>query len=81
MIKNRDPSQMIIIDNSISSFASNLENGIYVPSYNGEADDSELEIISSFLCRIATVPDVRPHVIKFAGIIPLFEEYLSEIIK
>lgn len=76
VIKNRELSQMIIIDNSIISFSSNLENGIFIPSFKGEKEDTELKTLMDFLMRIYLVPDVRPFVKQFAGIMSLYENYL-----
>ena len=75
ILDGRDMSQIIIVDNSVSSFASQIENGIYVPTYKGDVNDAELEKITSFLEEIADVGDVRPYVTKFAGIEKLYEQY------
>ena len=47
---DRKKEDMIIVDNSILSFAFNLDNGVPINSYNGtEKDDKELLYLISFL--------------------------------
>jgi TFIIF-interacting CTD phosphatase-like protein len=51
---------MIIVDNSILSFAFDLDNGVPINSYMGtEDDDRELLFLYSFLEEVAGVKDVR----------------------
>jgi TFIIF-interacting CTD phosphatase-like protein len=51
---------MVIVDNSIVSFAFDLDNGVPINSYMGtEEDDRELLFLFSFLQEISLVPDVR----------------------
>lgn len=68
---------VVIVDNSIPSFALQLENGICIPSFQGNKDDTELAKICDFLIGIANVQDVRPFVKEFAGINSLIREYLE----
>ena len=51
---------MIIVDNSILSFAFDLDNGVPINSYIGtEEDDRELLFLYSFLEEVAQQEDVR----------------------
>ncbi len=75
VIGRRNLSEIIILDNTVMSFASQLSNGIYVPTFEGDATDTELLPIIDFLKSIAGVDDVRPYVKEFAGIEKLFAEY------
>lgn len=60
IILDRDKEKMIIVDNSIVSFAFDLDNGVPINSYMGtEDDDRELLFLFSFLEEIANVKDVR----------------------
>jgi hypothetical protein len=59
---------MVIVDNSVISFAGNLDNGMYVPTFEGDPNDRELLPIISFLKEIHDVDDVRSLVRDFAGI-------------
>jgi TFIIF-interacting CTD phosphatase-like protein len=54
---------MIIVDNSIVSFAFDLDNGVPINSFMGtEDDDRELLFLYSFLEEAAAVKDVRPNI-------------------
>ena len=54
---------MLIVDNSILSFAFDLDNGVPINSYMGtEQDDRELLFLYSFLEEVASVPDVRVNI-------------------
>lgn len=54
---------MIIVDNSIVSFAFDLDNGVPINSFMGtEEDDRELLFLFSFLEEIAEVKDVRENI-------------------
>ena len=51
---------MIIVDNSIISFAFDLENGVPINSFMGdEPDDRDLLYLASFLDEAFYQPDVR----------------------
>ena len=76
VLKDVPLSQVIIIDNLVVSFAAQLENGIYIPSYTGQSADTELKTIADFLVTIADVTDVRPFVKKFSGIPKLYDQFL-----
>lgn len=57
---DRTKEEMIIIDNSILSFAFDLDNGVPINSYFGhEEDDQELLFLYSFLEECAKQADVR----------------------
>ena len=50
IILDRDKKDVCIVDNSILSFAFDLENGVPISSYNGnEEDDKDLLYLVSFL--------------------------------
>jgi CTD small phosphatase-like protein 2 len=60
IIMDRDRKEMLIVDNSIMSFAFDLDNGVPINSFLGtEKDDKELLFLYSFLEEVATVDDVR----------------------
>ncbi len=63
IILDRERADMIIVDNSIVSFAFDLDNGVPINSYMGtEENDKELLFLYSFLEECATVKDVRPKI-------------------
>lgn len=54
---------MCIVDNSILSFAFDLDNGVPINSYIGnEEDDRELLFLYSFLEEAAQAPDMRVNI-------------------
>ena len=59
IFKNFDLKDIVLIDNSVLSFAYHLNNGIpIVPYYKGDKD-SELIILSKYLLSIAHCNDIR----------------------
>ena len=59
IFNNVDPKNIIIIDNSVLSFAFQLHNGIPIlPFYNNKYDN-ELSYLSHYLNRIAKCDDLR----------------------
>ena len=69
LLHGRELSDIVVVDDSMASFAFHPENGIYIPAYDGNPADNELEKVLDFLTAIAHVPDVRPYVAKFTGIL------------
>lgn len=60
ILKDRDLKNVVLVDNSVSSFASQVSNGIpIVPFFDNKADDQLLKL-RAFLLRLKDVPDVRP---------------------
>lgn len=59
MFQDRDLQNIIIVDNSVISFAFQLNNGIPILPYEGEEDDCELIYLLKFLDRIKDAKDVR----------------------
>ena len=60
IILDREREHMCIVDNSILSFAFDLDNGVPINSYIGnEEDDKELLFLYSFLEESAKIPDIR----------------------
>lgn len=52
VLGGRELSGITIVDNSVLSFAPNLDNGIFVPMYSGESEDSELKTVTEFLLEM-----------------------------
>ena len=60
---DREKKDIIIVDNSILSFAFDLENGVPINAYMGyEEDDKELLFLISFLEEAFYMDDVRKHI-------------------
>jgi len=59
IFKNFNLKDIIIIDNSVLSFAYHLENGIPIVPYYDSKEDSELPILASYLENIFHYDDLR----------------------
>lgn len=58
---DREKENIVIVDNSIVSFAFDLDNGVPIQSFLGtETDDKELLFLQSFLEEAYYQQDVRP---------------------
>jgi CTD small phosphatase-like protein 2 len=49
IFKDRDLKQTVLIDNSVLSFSFQLDNGVFISSYYGQNNDSELLYIFNYL--------------------------------
>ena len=59
IFKNFNLKDIVIIDNSVLSFAYHLNNGIPIVPYYNSKEDSELIILSKYLLFIADCDDLR----------------------
>jgi hypothetical protein len=59
VIRNVDISNMVIIDNSVLSFAFQLENGIPILPFYDNKGDNELLYLADYLNHIGPVSDLR----------------------
>ena len=64
IIEDRDLKELIIVDNSIISFAFNLANGVPIKAFVGGGNDEELLYMVTFLGEIYSETDVRGHIEK-----------------
>lgn len=64
IIRDRDIKDIIIVDNSIISFAYQLDNGIPIKAYMRQEKDEELLFMVTFLEEIYSYPDPRSHIKK-----------------
>lgn len=55
---------IIIVDNKIESYSSNLENGIPIISYYGQDGDDHLKKLAKYLLRLKEASDVREKIVK-----------------
>jgi len=60
-----DLKDIIIIDNSILSFAFHIENGIPILPYYENKDDIELRVLVNYLRFLVNAPDIRTENKKF----------------
>lgn len=77
ILKNRNPKNIIIVDNSIVCFSAHLSNGIYVPSYFGQCNDNCLNSLISLLKKIAGSENVQEELDKVFGLRELYEEFVE----
>lgn len=81
IIADRNLKDMIIVDNSIISFAFNLDNGIPIKAFVGEKNDDELLFMVTFLEEVFTKPDCRKFVGPTFKLKELSERYSAQGIK
>ena len=63
IILDREKKNMLIVDNSILSFAFDIDNGVPINSFIGnEEDDRELLFLYSFLEEAASALDIRVNI-------------------
>ncbi len=78
VLQGRSLTKTIIVDSQAFAFQAQLENGIYIPAYLGDKDDTQLLVIQQFLSSLDSFGDVRPLVKKFAGITRLLIYYSTQ---
>jgi len=61
-VLGRDLSKVVIIDNAITSFAYQVDNGIPILSWYDDEADNELTDLLPFLEALSQVDDVRPYI-------------------
>lgn len=59
VVKNRNPRDMILVDNLIYSFSANMSNGIPIKPYIKGKDDCELEYLADKLKSLKSFMDVE----------------------
>jgi len=76
-----DLKDVVIIDNSVLSFAYHLDNGIPISPFYDSKNDSELLDIADFLVKYANEKDIRDklkEVYKLSKYMEILKEYNSE---
>ncbi len=74
LLEGRRLEDMVIVDNKIESYASNLENGIPITDFLGQDEDDMLEILERYLIQLQDKEDVRKVILK-----DFFLENISEM--
>lgn len=59
IFKNRDMKDMVIVDNSVYSFAFQIENGIPIIPYYSDKEDEEMLHLIYYLNCLVQADDVR----------------------
>jgi CTD small phosphatase-like protein 2 len=60
IIEDRELKDIVIVDNSIVSFAFQLSNGVPISSFTGQENDEELLFMVTLLEEIYCFEDIRP---------------------
>jgi Dullard-like phosphatase family protein len=71
-----DLSQTMIIDNCITSFVLQMDNGIHIKPFYGDPNDNELALLVEYFQSIRGVADVRSELRKRYGNSLLLENFL-----
>lgn len=58
-ILNRNIERVVMIDNSVWSFAAQLDNGIPILPWTGDPEDKELRELAAYLGKLSLAEDVR----------------------
>lgn len=64
LLADRTLADIVIVDNKIESYASNLENGIPITDYVGQENDDMLLILNRYLLKLRKVSDVREVILR-----------------
>jgi CTD small phosphatase-like protein 2 len=78
---NYDLKDLILVDNSVLSFAYHLDNGIPISPFYDSKDDKELLTIADFLLKYADENDIRnklKEVYKLNYYLEILKDYTSE---
>lgn len=62
IIRDRDLANVVLVDNSIVSFAFNLDNGVPISAFIRQKHDEELLYLVSYLEEVYSYPDVREQI-------------------
>lgn len=62
IFKDRNLKDIVLVDNSIISFAFNMDNGVPISGFFRQKSDEELLYVVSYLEEVYTFPDVRGHI-------------------
>jgi CTD small phosphatase-like protein 2 len=80
-IANRDPHQMLIVDNMVHSFGKQVDNGIPILEYNGNPEDQELIYLEKYLVNCSKYYDVREfnrEFLKLSDIVAKLGDYFEK---
>ena len=64
IIQDRDLKDIILVDNSIISFAYQMDNGVPIKAYMRQENDEELLYMVTYLEEVYSFSDVREHIRK-----------------
>jgi hypothetical protein len=80
-VLNRNLKDVIIVDNAVYAFASQLENGYPIILFYDNIKDQEMENLTSYLLSIKDMTDVRVECIKKFKLAQLVESDIGKYLK
>ena len=81
VIADRNLKDMMLVDNSIISFAFNLSNGIPIKAFLGDRNDDELLYMVTYLEEVFTKPDIRKFIDQTFRLQELSDKYGAQGVK
>jgi Dullard-like phosphatase family protein len=76
---NRPLKRIVLVDNNAFCFLPQLANGIPISSFYDDATDTALQVLLTFLERIADMADVRPFLKTSFNLEVLLQEHRAQI--
>ena len=81
IIKNRDPANIVLVDDLIHSFAFQINNGIPLLKWDGRRNDKELKYLYKYLVKCSETKDVREFNKKYFNLEGLAELPIGDVFK
>ena len=78
IFRNRRLQDLVIIDNSVYSFAFQLENGVPIIPFYQDARDEELYHLMTYMQGVSQVEDVRTYNREAFGLVKLQGGFVDE---
>lgn len=75
ILKNRELKNMVMVDNCMTSFANQLDNGIHIQTYLGQKDDHNLLKVLKLLKEIAFCENIPEELRRKLGLSELLGNY------
>lgn len=80
IIANRDLKDMVLVDNSVLSFAFQIDNGIPILPFTNDPNDEELLHLCYYLECLVSAEDVRSHNREAFGLMKLQHLDIQELL-
>ena len=78
IFRNRSIKDVVIVDNTLAAFMNQIDNGVPIPSFLGDAKDKQLKGIKKFIMGLRTAEDVRKPIIEKYCLTELYKFYKEE---
>ena len=80
IIEDRDLKEIVLVDNSIISFAYQMDNGIPIKEYVRDDKDEEMLYMVTFLEELCGMNDIRDHLRKNFCLKKLQDKHCGHIV-